>query len=118
MIITELLLTLASWIAVVAAIVIIYALIWYAIFIPIRKKQEYEKELDERKQELQQIQIQKGLEWESYQNMQNQLDAMRKEYFANKKKLEDIKEENAKLEADKMKLKDTLTAVKKDKGVK
>lgn len=112
----NLLITMAIWVGVVACFVIIYALVWYGIFIPIRKKDEYEKELQDKRHELEQIQIQKGLEWESYKALQDQLDATRKEYFSNKKKLDEIKEENAKLEIDKMKLKETLTVLKKEKS--
>lgn len=115
---SNLLLTVIDILLVILCIAVAYAIVWWALFIPIRKKQSLDKELEEQRKELEQIQIQKGVEWDSYKDMQNQLNALRKEYLQNKNKLEEYKEENAKLEADKIKLKDTLAAVKKDKVTK
>ncbi|VEU83148.1 hypothetical protein [Acholeplasma hippikon] len=112
---TDLIYSFIQILIIVVILVSCYALFWWGLFIPIRKKQALDRELDDKRKELEQIQIQKGVEWESYKDLQNQFEAMRKEYFANKNKLEEIKEENAKLEADKIKLKDTLAALKKEK---
>lgn len=111
---SNLLLTVIDILLVILCIAVAYAIVWWALFIPIRKKQSLDKELEEQRKELDMILIQKGVEWESYTKKSEELEKVRKALLETKQKYDELKEENAKLEADKIKLKGTLSAVKKD----
>lgn len=89
---------------IVVIIVVIWFLIWTAIFIPIRKKDEYLKERDKAKTELLEIQAAKSIEWDKYKELENENDKLRKSYFQIKEDKEKLLEDKAKLEVDKTNL--------------
>lgn len=99
---------------VILLIVILLALIWYivwqAIFLPIKKKDELQKDLDSQRLELQQIQAQKGIEWESYRKLTDEIEKLRMAHLELKNKNDELKEKNAKLMIDK----ENILAVNKE----
>lgn len=99
---------------VILLIVIIIAFIWYiiwqAIFMPIRKKDTLEKELESKRMELQQIQAQKGIEWDQYKKLIDELDKLKKAHLDLKNKNNELSEKNAKLQVDK----ENIQAVNKE----
>lgn len=79
----------------------IWFIFWNIVLLPIRKKDEIKSERDEARQELKTIQAQKGVEWESYKDLKDEFDKMRKSYFSLKEDTQKLKEEKAKLQSDK-----------------
>jgi|GEM_PF-2292591 len=96
--------TLINLLIVLGIVVVIYFIwwmIWNVIRVPIRMKDEILAERDQAKEELQQIQAQKGIEWDRYKELQDEFNTTRKSYFALKEDMDKIKEEKAKLQIDK-----------------
>lgn len=101
----ENLLNILSAILIILAITIVIYLIWWMIWnmirIPIRMKDDILEERETARQELYQIQAQKGVEWDRYKEQQDELNNLRKTFFKLKEDTEKIKEEKAKLQLDK-----------------
>ena len=94
-----------GFIAIVVVIcVFIWFMFWTAVFIPIKKKDEYIKERDKAKLELLEIQASKGVEWDKYKQLEGENDRLRKAYFQTKEDKEKLQEDIAKLQVDKTNL--------------
>ncbi len=91
----------------------VWWMFWNIILIPIRKKDSILKERDDARQDLQQIQAQKGVEWESYKDLKDEMDKTRKAYFSLKEDKESLQEDVAKLQTDKDNLKAYNAELKK-----
>ena len=108
--------TLLYFVLIFGGILLIYFLVWTAIWHPIKKKDDHEKKLSEERKELQEIQVAKGVEWDKYKEQQNEIDRLRKSYFHLKETAEKEKEQIAKLKVDKDNLINHLKELKKDKS--
>lgn len=108
--------TLLYFVLIFGGILLIYFLVWTAIWHPIKKKDDHEKKLKEERKELQEIQVAKGVEWDKYKEQQNEIDRLRKSYFQLKENAEKEKEQIAKLKVDKDNLVSHLKELKKDKS--
>lgn len=86
-------LTMLIVVAILAGIVF---LIWTAIFIPIVKRNSLEKQIDQEKKDLLQIQVQKGVEWDNYKHLTEENDKLRKAYFKEKELRETTQKDLAK----------------------
>ena len=96
--------TLLFVIIIVAGILLIWFLILTGIWWPIKKKDEHNKQMEEERKELQEIQVAKGVEWDKYKEQSDELDKLRKAYFHTKGLNDQAKEETAKLQNEKDKL--------------
>lgn len=105
--------TLLYFVLIFAGILLIYFLVWTAIWHPIKKKDDHEKKLKEERKELQEIQVAKGVEWDKYKEQQNELDRLRKSYFQLKDTTAKEKEQIAKLKVDKENILSHLNELKK-----
>ncbi len=92
------------------AFYLVWWMFWNIILLPIRKKDDIINERDDAKQELIQIQAQKGVEWDRYKELQDEYDKTRKAYFSLKEDQDKLKEDVAKLKTDK----DNLVAYNKE----
>lgn len=90
------LLNLLIVLGIVAVIFGIWFIIWSMIRYPIRMKDDILKERDEASKELVKIQAAKGVEWDRYKALTEDLDKIRKAYFQTKEDLDKAKEEVAK----------------------
>ncbi len=105
--------TLLYFVLIFGGILLIYFLVWTAIWHPIKKKDDHEKKLSEERKELQEIQVAKGVEWDKYKEQQNEIDRLRKSYFQLKETAEKEKEQIAKLKVDKENILSHLNELKK-----
>lgn len=105
--------TLLYFVLIFGGILLIYFLVWTAIWHPIKKKDDHEKKLKEERKELQEIQVAKGVEWDKYKEQQNELDRLRKSYFQLKDTAAKEKEQIAKLKVDKENILSHLNELKK-----
>lgn len=89
---------------VVALIYIIWMIIWRALYMPVKMKDDILKERDAAKNELLKIQAAKSVEWDKYKELQEENDKLRKVYFSEKERNDKLRDENAKLTNDKDKI--------------
>lgn len=83
---------------IVILIYLIWAVIWRALFLPIKQKDELLKEREAAKEDLLQIQAAKAVEWDKYKELQEETDKLRKAHFSEKERNEKLREDNAKLQ--------------------
>lgn len=95
------LLLLLAIIVVIAAISFVF---WNIVRQPIKMKDDILKERDEAKKEITQIQAAKGVEWDQYKSLTEEVDKLRKAYFKTKDDHDSLKEDIAKLQIQKDKL--------------
>ena len=76
----------------------IFYVIVKAIMLPIERKKYILDKVDHQKSELDQILIQKGIEWDSYKQVVDERDVLRRNYLQLKKEVDLKQEEKAKLE--------------------
>lgn len=100
---------------IIVIIIIIWFLIWTAIFIPIRKKDDFIKARDAAQIELLEIQSAKSVEWDKYKELESDNDRLRKAYFQTKDEKEKLQEDIAKLQVDKTNLINFNKELKKSK---
>lgn len=100
---------------IIVIIIIIWFLIWTAIFIPIRKKDDFIKARDAAQIELLEIQSAKAVEWDKYKELESDNDRLRKAYFQTKDEKEKLQEDIAKLQVDKTNLINFNKELKKSK---
>lgn len=74
----------------------IWFVVWSMIRHPIRMKDAILKERDEARKELLEIQAAKGVEWDQYKKLEEDIDRLRKSYYQTKANLDNVKEELAK----------------------
>lgn len=108
--------TLLYFVLIFGGILLIYFLVWTAIWYPIKRKDEHEKKINEERKELQEIQVAKGVEWDKYKEQQNEIDRLRKSYFQLKDTASKEKEKLAQLKVDKDNLQTHIKQLKKDKN--
>lgn len=104
--------------AIVAIIAVIWFLIWTALRVPIKMKDDIFKEREQAQYDLLEIQAAKGVEWENYKELQEEIDKLRKAYFKEKETTDKLKEEKAKLLVDKENLTKYNQELKKAKTAK
>ncbi|MDY0210196.1 MAG: hypothetical protein RBQ91_02150 [Acholeplasma sp.] len=100
----ELLIKLGFGLAAMLIIMMIWYIFWAMVFLPINKRNATIKELEEQTQELQKIQAQKGVEWDKYKEIVDEIEKVRKSYLTLKSQHDKLLESSAKLELDKEKL--------------
>ena len=106
----KLLTTLGVIIVALIMIFIIVFIIWRIIEIPIRSRDKIFEERDQARNELQQIQAAKGVEWDKYKELENERDKIRNAYIKEKETHEKLKDDVAKLKVHN----DNLSAVNKE----
>ena len=87
---------------IVLGVVIVIGLIvfvfWTIVLIPVKEKKKLDQEVVNQKSELEQIQIQKGVEWDSYKELTDETNKLRLAYIKLKKEYDSKVEEAAKKE--------------------
>lgn len=111
----SLILSLLGVLLIVAIIAAIWFVFWTAIKYPINMKDAILKERDDARLELLEIQAAKGVEWDKYKQLEEELDKVRKAYFGTKEKVESMNSEIAKLKIDKDNLINYNNELKKKK---
>lgn len=71
---------------------------WTIVLIPVKEKKKLDQEVVNQKSELEQIQIQKGVEWDSYKELTDETNKLRLAYIKLKKEYDSKVEEAAKKE--------------------
>ena len=82
---------------IIAIIAVIIFIIWTALLYPVSKKNDIIKEQKKEEKELEQIKINKGMEWNKYKDLVDETDRIRKALFAEKERKEKLLIENQKL---------------------
>ena len=72
---------------------------WTIVLIPVKEKKKLDQEVVDQKSELEQIQIQKGVEWDSYKELVDETNKLRLAYIKLKKEYDSKVEEAAKKES-------------------
>lgn len=96
---------------IIAAIIFLF---WTVVFIPMQKRDDLQKEREKEQKELDQIKIQKGVEWDRYRDLENQLNKLRKSHFSEKERNVKLREDNAKLKEHNENLNKRMKAVKEN----
>lgn len=115
----KLLITLFNMLILLGIVVILFGVwfvIWSAIRYPIRLKDDILKEREEQQKELLKIQAAKGVEWDEYKNLKDEIDKLRKAYFQTKLDFDKLKEDHAKELIQKEKLITLNKELKKQKN--
>lgn len=94
---------------ILAAIVFVF---WTAVFIPMQKRDDLKKAREEEQKELDQIKIQKGVEWNRYRDLENELDKLRKSHFSEKERTAKLRIDNDKLKTHNENLQNKMKALK------
>lgn len=97
----QLIMTFLTILLIVGIIYLIWALIWRALYHPIKLKDELLKEREDARKELLEIQAAKAVEWDKYKDLEDENNKLRKSYFQAKADLDSLKENVAKLQVDK-----------------
>lgn len=101
---TETLIRFATIAGIVLLLYIIWAIIWRALYLPVKMKDEHIKEKEAAKNDLLEIQAAKAIEWDKYKELQDELDTMRKAHFKEKEANAKLREERASLLEEKERL--------------
>lgn len=102
------------WTALAVVIILfIVWVIWTMMWIPIKKRESLNNHLDQEKQELNKIQAQKGVEWESFTKLTDEVNKLRTAFVEAKELNEKQKEANAKLQVHNDNLKSVNAQLKK-----
>lgn len=103
-------------ILIIAVIILaIFFCFWTIVFIPVQKKRGIDKLVDEEQQELNEILIQKGCEWENYKNLIKENEKLSHEIMETRKLAEKLKLDVGKKEIkiDELKAKEKASKSKK-----
>lgn len=90
--------------AIIGAVYLMWALVWRALYYPIQKKDEIEKEREQKRKELLEIQAAISVEWDKYKEVEDERDRLRKAYFNEQERTAKLREQNAKAEEHNIKL--------------